>query len=243
MPRVIELPGQSGASLERSQWESGNASVRFPFADDSGPEDYPFDVIVDACVVLPSEEFPSESRVYVGCLHIGPGMASAMVYADGEPILHCRVLKDSFEAFSPVVMEAVRPGCSGVMSFGDIRFDDYSSPITRREMVPLAESVVMRPVVGRLRKFVQPERGEEASGIVGIVVPDGVGMSMSEAGDSSVISFSMDDAIRQTVMVRCNPVETPLSMPMPISSVNGVQPDSQGRLAIVFAHDLKEVPA
>lgn len=237
-----QIPGIMGTSVSQPQWESGNASVRFPFADDAGPADYPYDAIVDACIVVPHEGAPSGETVCIGCLHIGPGMVSVMVYADDDPILSCNVTFARFEPFSPVVMTPVRPGCSGIISFGDIS-RLVSHPVTVRTRVRLADSAVVRPVVGRLRRFVQPERGEEATGVVGIEVPDGVGISMSEDGHTSTMLFSLSDNAKETVMIRCNPAESIATMPVPISSINGVHPDDSGRLAIVFAHDLKEVPA
>lgn len=243
MKDLAKIHGLSGPGVSRSQWESGNISVRFPFADDTGPEGYPFELVVDACVVIPGFETPSTETVAIGCLHVGPALVSAMVYAGNEPVLCCSVPKSRFTPFTPYPMRTVRPGCSGMITFGDVWFDLYRAPMVRRDMVPLSDSAVIRPVVGRLAKFIQPERGEEASGIVGLVVPDGVGIKMNEDGHVSTLSFSLSGVARDNVTVACDMSKTPLSMPVPVSSINGVRPDRLGRIAIVFAHDAKEVPA
>lgn len=238
--------GSMGVSVEQPQWESGNTSVRFPFAEDISFADcpgYPFDSIVDACVVLPSEGSPSMEVVTVGCLHISRSMVSVMIYADDTPILHGVCLAAMFEPFTPVMLEPLRPGCSGCVSFGDIRFENVRTPIILKNKARLADSAILRPVVGRLRRFIQPERGEEATGIVGLEVPDGVILDHQDTGHVSLIGFSLTDAGRETVKVSCNPAEPAPTMSIPISSINGVHPDSQGRIAIVFARDRKEVPA
>jgi len=242
MTSLPYIEGMSGNSVERPQWESGNASTRFPFADDTVIDGYPFDAVVDACVVVPSELAPASERVYVGCLHISRHMVSVMVYSGRRPILACSATRQSMEPFSPVRMEPVDKTCSGFISFGDIRFDDFSTPVTRREAAYLSESAVVRPVVGRLRRFVQPGRNEEAKGIVGIIVPDGVGMSLHEDGDSSLVSFTMSDDARDSVTIWCDPTKPSPGSPYPVKSINGVHPDSLGRIAIVFARDASEVP-
>lgn len=240
-----EISGLLGNSVERQQWESGNASVRFPFADDAGPADYPFDAVADMCVVIPNGGSPSTEKISVGCLHFSSSMVSVMVYAGDSPILHCRVTASRFEPFTPYRMEAVREGCSGMVSFGAIRFDTFRNPVTLRDRVPLSEAAVMRPVVGRLKRFVQPMTGEEAKGVVGIEIPEGVRMELEpedEEGNISVVKFSLDDAGREAVAVGCDETDNGLSRPVPVTSINGVAPNEDGLIAIVFARDESEVP-
>ena len=235
------IPGMYGSSVETVQWESGNRYSRFPFSDDSGPDGYPFDVVCDACVIVPSEMYPSTEPVYVGCLHISSSMVSAMLYCGGRPILQCMVTSSSFEPFSPIKLEPVDSSCSGFIAFGDIQFSSFRTPVTIRDMVPLSESAIVRPVVGRLRKFIQPSRVEEASGIVGIVVPDGVGMEKSEDGHVSTISFSLSDPAMDDVLVSCDVSKPEEGKPSPVYTINGVSPDENGRIAIVFTKSPDEV--
>ena len=232
-----------GNSVETEQWESGNLSTRFPFEDDSGPEGYPFDAIVDACIVVPSESEPSSDKVHVGCLHISSSMVSVMIYVGGRPALHCKVTRSRFEPFSSVQLESIYGNCSGFISFGDIRFESFSRPVVLRSMVPVSESAVVRPVVGRLRKFIQPARGEEASGIVGVVVPEGVSMSVDpEEGHTSTVRFSLGGQALSNVLVSCDKSEPVPGSLMPVQTINGMPPDANGRIAIVFAKSKEDVP-
>jgi len=248
MDSARELPGALGPSVSQPQWESGNVSVRFPFADDAGPEGYPFNAISDACVVIPSGREASDETVSVGCLHIGPSMVSVMIYAGDEPVLCRHVPKSVFEPFTPFALEPMRPGCSGFVSFGDIRFESFRDPVMLRDRVRLSDSAVIRPVVGRLTKFIKPETGSEASGIVGIVVPQEVSVAREldpdgrEVGHESVVGFSLDADGLDLVSVGCDAAEAEAGSPVPVSSVNGLQPDENGVIAVVFARDESEVP-
>jgi len=231
-----------GNSVETEQWESGNANRSFPFADDSLPDGFPRDTIVDAFVVVPSSVAPSDAKVSVGSMHIGPSMASVFILVGGEPALYCNVLKDRYEPFTPVAMESVMPGVSGMVTFGNV---DFGMKRTYRLGLPLSESAVARPVVGRLEKFVKVETGEEASGIVGFDFPDGISISMHEDGDNSQVVFEAGPSIRGHVPSPCYDVDAgPKTMSPPIKNINGVVPDELGRIAVVFLHDeseLKEV--
>ena len=215
-----------------AQWESGNSRVAFPFEDDSLPDGFPRGIIVDACVVVASGLSPSESRVTVGSVHVGPGMVSAFVLVGGRPALYCGVPRASFEPFSPVPMTPAMPGVSGMLSFGNV---DFGSPATYRMDVPLSESAVVRPVVGRLERFLDPRTGRTASGVVGFEVPDGVSISFSEDGHDSVVSFSAGDSVRRLVPAPCS-ADDDVSRPHPVTSINGVRPDESGRIAVVFVH-------
>ena len=241
-----ELPGSGGNSVECLQWESGNAYSRFPLSDNCRlPEGFPVDAIVDACVVIPKEGGSSNDDVTLGCLHISQDLVSAMVYAGGSPVLVCTVLKRGFTPFRPYAMEAVQgtPVCSGCISFGDIRFDEYARPFLFRGGLPLSDSAVIRPLIGRLRRFVQPARSQEALGLVGVEVPDGIGVSVDESAPGVSLVRFFGDGIEDQVSVTCNPADAKLTMPPVIQTINGVHPDKDGRIAIVFAKNASEVPA
>lgn len=227
-----------GNSVETEQWESGNENVAFPFEDDSLPDGFPRDVIVDALVVVANYVEPSKAKVTVGSVHVGPSMASAFVMVDGQPALYCNVLKDSYEPFTPVVMTPVMPGVSGMMTFGNVNFGDKW---TWRLNVPLSETAVVRPVVGRLEKFIQPEMGEEASGIVPFDLPPGVTVTIEEHGNDSRMDFKADSSIRNIVPLPCSEMDSPKTMTVPVRNINGVVPDSLGRIAVVFMHSEDEL--
>lgn len=223
-------------SVSTQQWESGNVGTAYPFDDDSLPDGFPNGVIVDACIVLPST---IQDRPVLSCLHRGPSLVSAMVLVGGRPALYAAVSKAAFVPFSPVVMESSIPGVSGMITFGNPKFDAVE---TVRGSFVFSEAAVVRPRVGRLERFYDPETGATASGYVGLELPDGVSVSIEEEGHESRMSFSTNDEIRQSVLAPCAKYERPNDSPQPIMSINGVRPDEDGRIAIVFTHDESEVP-
>ena len=227
-----------GNSVETEQWESGNSNVAFPFADDSLPDGFPRDAIVDALVVVPSSLMPSTVTVKVGAVHIGPSMASAFILVGGRPALYCNVLKESYEAFSPRAMTSVMPGVSGMITFGNL---DFGEKRTYRLDIPLSETAVIRPVVGRLEKFIQPEKGAETSGMVPFELPEGIEVSVVESGHVSTMNFTADESIRRLGPLPCSETDSPKTMVPPVRNINGVVPDRLGRIAVVFMHDEEEV--
>lgn len=229
-------------TVAQPQWESGNLGVSFPFADNTLPVGFPTDVIVDACIIVPTTiDRPNKPVVTLNCLHISPSMVSVVISA-GETIkLHCCVLSANFSAFSPVKLESITGECSGFITFGDLRFDTI---YTIRGEIPFSDSAVMYPVVGRLEKFVQPASGNEATDIVGIELPAGVSLTIENQkyGHNSIVQFTADDSVRNLLQHPCIFETVPNDTPLPISSINGIKPDEFGRIAIVFASKLDEVP-
>lgn len=223
----------------RVQWENGNSFSRFPFADDCPlPEGFPLEAIVDTCVVSPRTiDGPDEKPIVLGCLYIGPAIASVMFYAGDTPILAARVLRSTFEPFSPVRMESLVPGYSGSLSFGDMEF---GQPRMYRCRIPLADSVVLHPVVGRLHSFIDPSRGTTATGDVGLDIPASVTASLVEEGHQSTVRLVLSDEGRAELASECQGEDT--ARPVPIKTINGLAPDKDGRIAIVFARDPEEVP-
>lgn len=232
----------TGNIVEQNQWESGNSMVSYPFADDSVPKDFPTNLIVDACIVVPYTKDSidkSNSTVELTYFHESDIMVSIMISIDGTPSLHAKVLKEYYKEFSPIKLESLDGKCSGMITFGSIRFDRI---ITIRTKIPFSESVIVRPVVGRLEKFVQHERDSEISGDIGIELPLGINMSISEEGDTSTIQFTASKDIRESVPAPCSNTDPISTMPVPISSINGIRPDKEGRIAIVFAKSVGDVP-
>lgn len=226
MMKTNSFIGAKGTSVQ--QWENENSGVSYPFKDDSGCDAVILDSIVDACISIPSSV---GGDPFLSCFHIGPSFVSAMVTVDRSPALYASVSKERFNPFSPVVMESSVAGVSGMLTFGGIRFD---KTVTIRGRYRFSESSVVRPDLGRLSLFRDPETNETAKGYVGFEVPEGVSLSLSEAGHVSTVSFSTNDDIKNSVLVPCAKYERSNYSPEPIMSINGVRPDDKGRIAIVF---------
>ena len=217
-----------GNSVSLNQWESGNSGSAFPFEDDSLPDGLHPGCIVDACLCIPSG---IGGMPTLSCFHSGPGLVSAMVTLDGLPALYCAVTAGEFSAFEPVRLSSSVPNVSGMLTFGDVSF---AEPYTWRGSAAFSESAVVRHTIGRLEGFYRPSSGLRATGFVGLDLPEGVTASVSEDGHSSVVRFSCDADVKESVLSPCAKYERPVSMPVPIRSINGVGPDEKGRIAIVF---------
>lgn len=224
-----------GNSVEQPQWESSNAAVSYPLADDSLPDGFPPEALVDACIVVASETSPSEAKVELGCLHFSPHLISAMVFVDNEPALACSVPAGSYEPFSPIAMETLKEGCSGTISFGSVT---DRGTYTFRGRIPFSDSAVVRPVVGRLRRFLKVATGQTATGDVGIELPAGVAMSVEDEGGVSTVTFTISDEARAALDAVCAGDDG--SGLVPITSINGITPDDKGRIAIVFGDSDEE---
>jgi len=224
----------NGNGIEALQWESGNAASSFPFEDNTLPEGFPVGAVVDACIVVTATEKPSTAAVSLGCLHISRYMVSVMILVDGLPALCRTMLAAENAAYRPLQMESLLEGCAGTITFGGIRFDDYITPFTWRGKIPLSDAAVVRPVVGRLRRFFKYDTGQSTSGDVAIELPDGVSMSVTELDSgSSEVTFSANDNVREEVRSPCESGETDSGL-TPMMSINNIRPDSLGRIAIVF---------
>ena len=220
----------SGNRTAQQQWENGNSSVAFPFADDSLPEGFPTEAVVDACIVVPAHEDLFSASVTLECLHVSRHMVSAVFAVDGVAALACKALATDYEPYLPRKMEALDPMYSGMVTFGGIDFGAYSNPLTLRKSIRVSDAAVIRPVVGRLRRFVKTDTGQVATGDVGIILPEELQMEISERGDTSTVAFSAKDG-KDIVERPCDGAESSL---VPIKSINGVFPDAGGTLAIVF---------
>lgn len=222
---------ENGRFLPSRRDESVSSS--YPFEDGSTPEGFPNGAVADLCVVVPSREGDEGLRpVELGCLHIGPGVVSLSLLVGGAPALFASEPASSVDPGAPVPMKSVMDGVSGIVAFGGV---DFSRPGTLRARIPVSETAVFRPVVGRLARFVQEARDSELSGNVGLVLPSGLSVSFSDDGAGrNVARFSSDESLRARVMTDCGRSSRSNAQPVPVLSLNGVRPDADGRIAVVF---------
>lgn len=218
----------SAKNVSTIQWENENSGTAYPFEDDTLPAGFPTDLVVDACICIPTS---IPLRPALSCVHTGPSFVSATVTLDGKVALFVSVAKSKFVPFSPVLMESSMYGVSGMITFGNVMFDRI---MTERGNYVFSESAVVRPIIGRLYRFKDSETNETAKGYVGFELQDGVSVSLREANNVSLLSFSTSDDIRKEVLTPCAKSDITNRSPEPIRSINGVKPDKDGRIAIVF---------
>lgn len=243
---------EQGARTSVAQWDNGNESRRFPFADDSdmsceNGSSMPDWVLTDAMVVVCRRL--SEVRatldpvdVKVECMHVGPGMVSVCLSCGSLSAL-CTVASSEFEPYRPFPITDASPAgvdgsLSGFVSFGDTGL--LTGPSTwRPSNCILCPSCVVEIPAGRVVEFADDRTGESVSGDVVMSVPAGVMVSfkdeVAEAGSQS-IEFSLGDALEQSVVSPCETADTKARAGEigHLRRINGILPDESGSIAVVF---------
>lgn len=223
-------------SVER-QRASGMSGTAFPFDDDSSLPDGLSDVIVDACACVQSGD-GATPRVRLCCAYVGEDVVAAAFSVDGIGSMSACVSRRSLVPFLPVPMVSTTPFLSGAVTFGHVGFG-RPRRLVGSPWPALSETVVLRPRPGRLREFVQPSRSASVSGLVGIETQDGVYAKIVPHGDDSdgsdMVTFDCSKDVLESITLKCDVDWTEYKGLPPIKSINGVSPDSFGRIAIVFA--------
>lgn len=229
-------PVNLGNSVAELQWENENEGRFHPFESDQTVE-FDRSVVVDLSVMVPySESLP---KVRMTSMHVGPGLVSAS-FSDGTNAMVCSVPMASFEPYRPYTMRAVSGACGGMCTFGDV---DPSSPVNAKfgdDGPAVLESVVSRIHVGELKRFVDDASGESVTGDVVIEFPTDatvdVGYTSEESG-YQYIRVGPSQALDDQIVSPCDSSDGELRAgeTSPIRSINGVFPDANGRIALVFS--------
>ena len=201
------------------EWCVGNAGSSYPFEDDSLPEGFPVDAVVDLMAVV-----PGDGEVALSCLYIGPETVSLALSVGGDTCLFANARKGEYVEYDPVAMESTRPGVSAFVTFGAV---DFGAPRMVRGRIPVSESAIVRVPEARLRRFVKRGMLGEARGDVVLDFPTGVSSDVS-GGD---VRLSADDDLRAMLPAMCADAS---SARVPVKTVNGMKPDADGRVAVVF---------
>ena len=217
-------PINLGNTVAVAQWENENEFASFPFESHSEADG----VVSDLSVFVSGTDAPMR----LASVHVGPAMVSVSL-SDGSNCLACTVSSSAFEPYRPYVMSSVSGSASGVCSFGDV---DFSSPVFRKfggSGPAVLETLVTRIDAGRLLEFVDDDSGESVSGDVEIRLPAGASCSRTDDG----IEISMNESLDDLVVSPCDSKDGELRAGelSPIRSINGLSPDSSGRIAVVFS--------
>lgn len=212
------------------QWENENTGTAFPFRDDTLPEDFPRDVVMDACVSSPVDE------VYLDSLHVGPRLASIVVSASGAPVLQAHVLVGEYTPFSPVALSSLVPGYSGIVTFGDLSSCWRGTYVPKDKGVRFSETAVMTYPEGGLKSLFLSEYGLTATGTIGFDLPSGITAVIREddASGETIVSFSATEELKDRFANPCTTSKDSITMPVPIRRINGISPDDKGRIMLFF---------
>lgn len=215
------------------QFENANELRKYPLSekascvDDSG-NSFPDNVVVDFSVA----SFSGLDGLRISSVHVGPGLVSTS-FSDNAGIV-ATATSVGANPYSPVKLDPLRKGVSGYVSFGEF---DKSTRRTYRFSSPEQSAIhefciFVFPSPGVV-EFVDDTSGEKASGDV--VFDFGRYMNASLSDDRKTITLSVSDGVARTLDTGCVPTDLNKSCLAPvIQSIDGVEPDSAGEIAIVF---------
>ena len=226
-------PVNLGNSVSTVQWENENEIRWYPF--EQGASDLDAAGVVSDLSIMVNQDGPMSFRL--GSVHVGPGMVSMSVSA-GEYALVCTVLKADFEPYRPYPMTSVSGECGGMCSFGDV---DFSNPFTRKfdgDGPLVLQTVVARVETGKLKGFKDDVSGKTISGEVEFRFPsDTIVKRENYVSDLDVgtISVEMSSELNGRLVSPCDSQDRLSAGKLsPIRSINGIEPDENGRIAVVF---------
>ena len=239
-------PVNLGNSTAVAQWENSHVSTRFPLADDAvlvadNGKELPCDFLVDLAIYTDGDP----SSVVMTSAYIGPALLSVSFSDSLGPMCAATVLKSEYEQYAPVVLEAVNGrDVKGICAFG-VRTDSMSEPSLFRfsNGVPVSMCTCFQIDTGRVMEFIDERSGERLSGDIVLSLGAGLAAYMDGVDDVHVslswpaAHIRMKPELRESVTSSCGEpenVESDIFKSPPIQSINGVAPDCNGTLAIVF---------
>lgn len=242
--------------METAQFENVNSLRRHPFADyaslvDSEGKELPLEAIVDARLVVPAEydnpsadpyspdELPSAR---LSSFHVSRSMVSACFVSDfrgKRSALSVTVSAKSFRPYFPYRLDKLigSSDIGGIVAFGDILSaydaeDGLSVPKTYfLDSAYLHPCQVAVATPARLRRIIDGRTGKSLSGHVDIEFSGYVNASR----DGKSVSLSLDpNAVRELASECDNATGTEICGTTPITSINGVRPNSNGEIVLWF---------
>lgn len=220
---------------EGIQFENANELRRYPLSEDATCVDdtgvpLPDNVLVDMSVA----SFRALPGLRVSSVHVGPGLVSVSLSDDSGAVATATVVAAAFEPYAPVALDSLRDGVSGYVSFGEI---DRTSRAMYRFSTEAQSAVhpfcVFEFPGAGVIEFVDDSSGERVSGDV--VFDFGRYIDAHVESDGHTVVLDLSDGMARTMDTGCVPTDLNTSCTAPvIQTINGVEPDSDGEIAIVF---------
>lgn len=230
MSIVSHIESASPATI---QFENVNEGRSYPFSDESI---IPFDenTIVDLSIVAPKGATAWLSSVYLSKNLIS--LCVRVVVGTSAKALSVIVKADEFEPYIPYRLEKVGSSedIGGMVTFGNIRLAEFIEPKTYKfaeGKITFAPPVLMEYVPAAVRKFLDPRNGETVNGDVEFSFSAHVVASQGERG----VKLSLKEGSNDLLLPKCER-EAPVNAcgATPVTSINGVKPDAENRIAIWF---------
>lgn len=236
--------------MEAIQFENANELRNYPFTDGSSMTDregktLPLDVVADvgltvpACFDAPADEdgivYVSLPVVRLSSVHLSPSMVSICFTSElngAKNALSVTVSGSSFAPYTPYRLHSLvgSNGIGGIVTFGDIEFPGYPETyfLDNLEVHPCC--VVPSKPMG-LRSIEDPRSGERLSGDVDI----GFSGYVKANRDGKTFSLSLEENADAELASECaEAYGAEACGATPISSINGVRPDSDGNIVLWF---------
>jgi hypothetical protein len=224
-------PINLGNSISTIQWENENELRWYPF--EPGSSGSRSSRIVSDLSIMTDDQRSEKFRMWSA--HVGPGVVSVS-FSDGASAAVCTVPREEFEAYRPYPLLRVSGVCGGMCSFGEVDFDDPFTEKLGGDGPAVLDTVVCRVHIGRLKGFVDDQSGMVATGDVELIFPSDTVVTESEPTPGvGRIEVGLSKSLDGALVSPCDSGDLLYAGKLsPIRSINGVAPDSRGRLAIVF---------
>lgn len=243
MSSPVESPRET--SIDFVQWENSHVSLRFPLEDDAilsavDGRDLPACFVVDMSVFTDGD--PASVRLVSA--YVGPGLVSMSLADNLGALGMCSVPVSEYEKYAPYRIEGF-PGrdAAGICSFGASP-SELSEPVLLRfdPGIPVSATACHHVDTGRVRKFVDERSGKSVSGDVRLELGTGLTAFLCSLDDDGgcgkwpCARIFMDRDLGLSVVSPCvGKNDDSRIAQKPVSAINGVSPDCEGRLAIVFS--------
>lgn len=234
--------------LDAPQFENVNALRAYPFADGSSLVDkfgreLPRDVVVDVSLVVPSELDNPESgfshaevnSAKLVSAHLSRQMISVCFLSTCSGsvcAMSVSVSRNSFRPYFPYRLDRLSGSedCGGIVTFGDFEFpENPETYFFETAHVHPCCCASVRP--SRLRRFVDMRSGESVEGDVEIAFS---GHVIAEK-DGSSVRLSLESGSEKELASSCAfAAENDICGATPIMSINGIRPDRDGNIVILF---------
>ena len=219
-----------------TQWENSNELRKFPFTEESSlvsvdGKVLPTDIISDLLLFLPESVYTPQ----LACVRLGPGVVSVAFSINTELLCSCIVPKRDFRPYVPYAMDAVLPGSSGYITFGDISWPEEPVMYKFNNAADIdLRACIMTPQPG-VTSFVDDVSGEELSGIVTMSLPQTVTASIEKTDGVYHVTFDLTDTGRTALSTSCHAGVDDEACGVPvIRSICGVKPNSDGVILLRF---------
>ena len=224
------------------QFENENSGRKYPFDDsstlisDSGRR-LPDDVVSDMRLAVPSSG-PSIQPARLSCARISPSMVSVCVMigtAASRMSLSCTAARKGYEPYVPRMLEPLDGtlDASGVITLGDFKWPSSTEAyfFSEASQSGVSASCVTPFFPPSLKAFIDDRNGKSVSGDARIEFSRYV--SASSSGSSALLS--LDEGAADALKSSCSGMTFRESCgAIPVTSINGVRPDSKGRIVIHF---------